>query len=143
MNLYNLREKQIYLMPIDVISLSICVILQSEGCTICGVLDNNTAVHGKKIKGIVISSPTVVNYSNEDSLIIISNHQSAIPPEFETKESSVIDLSLGADKHTIKKHLNSKKAMGACYVCSGKARGNVDQIIAAKQTKKYSNIKDI
>ena len=63
----------------------------------------------------------------------------AIPPEFEIQESSVIDLSLGADRHAIKKHLSSIKAMGACYVCSGKARGNVNLIVAAKQTTKLQH----
>ena len=75
MEIEKLMHSPIFLMPINVISLSLFVILQSEGYDVRGIFDNNHAAQGKQFRGVDISAPLITDRHNET--IVICSYQSA------------------------------------------------------------------
>ncbi|MCL2226740.1 MAG: radical SAM protein [Oscillospiraceae bacterium] len=96
MDITKLKSRPIYLMPIDVISLSLCVILQSEGCDVRAFFDNNSATHGKSFRGVNISSPTAAEKSktirSEGGVVIVSGYKSGRAISTQLQELGITNI---------------------------------------------------
>jgi hypothetical protein len=75
----------IFLMPVNALSLSLCVLLGRSGIDVKGFFDNNADLNGKNFRGVPISLPA----KDADMVVVCSYRQVAITPQLESMKIGV------------------------------------------------------